>query len=163
VSDSRGSQDNQLELWGDTPRWEYSTAPLMDWDTGSALAPPDPGSRGHALHLNDQQVHILPLRGKHQAGCSCCRMPSCRVHARASCGSGTTTLLTQFCTFDSPCRPSWQAVSFGLILSGKIYRSVLCDIFIQYYGHVVTVSSMHGTPGADADGLQGLAARRDHG
>ncbi|KAK9918751.1 hypothetical protein WJX75_006574 [Coccomyxa subellipsoidea] len=59
VSDSRGSQDNQLELWGDTPRWEYSTAPLMDWDTGSALAPPDPGSRGHALHLNDQQALML--------------------------------------------------------------------------------------------------------
>lgn len=59
MSDSRGKQDNQLELWADAPRWEYSTAPLMDWDSGEALAPADPGSRGHSLLLNDQQVHLL--------------------------------------------------------------------------------------------------------
>lgn len=59
VSDSRGKQDNQLELWADAPRWEYSTAPLMDWDSGDALAPADPGNRGHSLLLNDQQVHLL--------------------------------------------------------------------------------------------------------
>ncbi|BDA49076.1 probable Sushi, von Willebrand factor type A, EGF and pentraxin pentraxin domain-containing protein at C-terminar half [Coccomyxa sp. Obi] len=59
VSDSRGKQDNQLELWADAPRWEYSTAPLMDWDSGEALAPADPGSRGHSLLLNDQQALTL--------------------------------------------------------------------------------------------------------
>ena len=59
VSDSRGKQDNQLELWADAPRWEYSTAPLMDWDSGEALPPANPGSRGHSLLLNDQQVHLL--------------------------------------------------------------------------------------------------------
>lgn len=56
VADSRGGQDNVLELWSDAPRWEYSTAPLMDWDSGDALPPAMPGSHGHALHLNDQQA-----------------------------------------------------------------------------------------------------------
>ena len=56
LEEARGGKDNKLELWGDAPRWEYSTAPLMAWDTGKPLAPPSAGSRGHALYLNDMQV-----------------------------------------------------------------------------------------------------------
>lgn len=58
VKPAYGSEKNTLLLWGDAPRWEYSTAPLMDSD-GHPVAWPDAGSGGHAMHFNDQQVGAL--------------------------------------------------------------------------------------------------------
>ena len=55
---SYGNEKNTLLLWGDAPRWEYSTAPLMDSD-GHPVSWPNPGSGGHAMYFNDQQVTFL--------------------------------------------------------------------------------------------------------
>jgi hypothetical protein len=75
VSEARGGVDNKLELWGDAPRWEYSTAPLMAWDTGKPLAGPSAGSRGHALSLNDMQVSIFAV---HPMGWDMLPQETCR-------------------------------------------------------------------------------------
>jgi hypothetical protein len=56
VREAGGSQDNKLELWGDAPRYEYSTVPLMRSDGSKPVSSPKAGSRGHALSLNDKQV-----------------------------------------------------------------------------------------------------------
>ena len=56
VREARGHQDNKLELWGDAPRYEYSTVPLMRADGLKPVSNPKAGSRGHALLLNDKQV-----------------------------------------------------------------------------------------------------------
>ena len=56
VREARGHQDNKLELWGDAPRYEYSTVPLMRADGLRPVSNPKAGSRGHALLLNDKQV-----------------------------------------------------------------------------------------------------------
>ena len=50
-----GNAANKLLLWGDAPRWEYSTAPLMEAN-GKPVDRPFAGTGGHALHFNDQQV-----------------------------------------------------------------------------------------------------------
>lgn len=60
MREARGNQDNKLELWGDAPRYEYSTVPLMKADGGKPVSNPKAGSRGHALMLNDKQVCSLP-------------------------------------------------------------------------------------------------------
>lgn len=52
---SKGNEKNILVLWGDGPLWEYSTAPLMQSD-GKPVSRPYPGSGGHAMFFNDQQV-----------------------------------------------------------------------------------------------------------
>ena len=46
---------NHLMLGGDAPTWMYSTAPLATPE-GKPVAPPTPGTAGHALLLSDQQV-----------------------------------------------------------------------------------------------------------
>ena len=56
MREARGHQDNKLELWGDAPRYEYSTVPLMRADGLKPVSNPKAGSRGHALLLNDKQV-----------------------------------------------------------------------------------------------------------
>lgn len=60
VREARGHQDNKLELWGDAPRYEYSTVPLMRADGLRPVSNPKAGSRGHALLLNDKQVRSAP-------------------------------------------------------------------------------------------------------
>ena len=56
VREARGSQDNKLELWGDAPRYEYSSVPLMQADGTRPVKKARAGDRGHALLLNDKQV-----------------------------------------------------------------------------------------------------------
>lgn len=65
VKPAHGNEKNALVLWGDAPRWEYSTAPLMGAD-GQPVERPNPGSGGHAMYFNDQQVqfHIVATSGK---------------------------------------------------------------------------------------------------
>lgn len=57
VKPAHGDAKNSLTLWGDAPRWEYSTAPLMDSD-GSPVKKPSAGTGGQAMHFNDMQVHV---------------------------------------------------------------------------------------------------------
>ncbi len=61
VREARGSQDNKLELWGDAPRYEYSSVPLMKPDGSKPVKNAKAGDRGHALMLNDKQVCIPSL------------------------------------------------------------------------------------------------------
>ena len=61
MREARGHQDNKLELWGDAPRYEYSTVPLMRADGLRPVSNPKAGSRGHALLLNDKQVRSAPV------------------------------------------------------------------------------------------------------
>ncbi len=56
MREARGSQDNKLELWGDAPRYEYSSVPLMNQDGTRPVKDARAGDRGHALMLNDKQV-----------------------------------------------------------------------------------------------------------
>ncbi len=58
VREARGSQDNRLELWGDAPRYEYSSVPLMKPDGSKPVKNAKAGDRGHALMLNDKQVRF---------------------------------------------------------------------------------------------------------
>jgi hypothetical protein len=59
VKAAHGNEKNALVLWGDAPRWEYSTAPLMDSDD-KPVKYPNPGSGGHAMYFNDQQASSPP-------------------------------------------------------------------------------------------------------
>ena len=61
VREARGSQDNKLELWGDAPRYEYSSVPLMNADGSRPVKNAKAGDRGHALMLNDKQVRFVML------------------------------------------------------------------------------------------------------
>ncbi|KAK9789369.1 hypothetical protein WJX73_005379 [Symbiochloris irregularis] len=45
-------------LWSDSPRWEYSSAPLT-YSDGVPLPPAAAGAGGHAIYLNDQQVMMI--------------------------------------------------------------------------------------------------------
>ena len=54
---ANGTEAKML-LWGQGPKWEHSTAPLVD-STGSLMQPPLAGRAGHAVRLNGQQVHSL--------------------------------------------------------------------------------------------------------
>lgn len=58
--------DNGLILWGDAPRWQYSTAPLMT-SSGQPVKMPSPGSGGTALRLDDQQASLVLLLTPHAA------------------------------------------------------------------------------------------------
>ena len=60
MREARGSQDNKLELWGDAPRYEYSSVPLMNPDGSRPVKNARAGDRGHALMLNDKQVRSAP-------------------------------------------------------------------------------------------------------
>ena len=55
-----GNPGNSLILWGNAPKWQYSTAPLMTL-LGDPVTPPTAGSGGLALQLNDQQVASLQV------------------------------------------------------------------------------------------------------
>ena len=55
MADSRGGEGNALLLWADAPRFEYSTAPLVD-KNDLPVAPATAGPGGSALQFNDQQV-----------------------------------------------------------------------------------------------------------
>lgn len=61
IHDVYGARKNDLELGADAPSWVYSTAPLADAG-GRPLEGPRPGTAGHAMSLNDQQVtaHMSP-------------------------------------------------------------------------------------------------------
>lgn len=48
---------NYLRLSADAPLWVAAQAPLSD-ERGAPLPPPRVGLAGHALALNDQQVHV---------------------------------------------------------------------------------------------------------
>ena len=61
IREARGSQDNKLELWGDAPRYEYSSVPLMNQDGTRPVKTARAGDRGHALMLNDKQVRTAPV------------------------------------------------------------------------------------------------------
>ena len=61
MREARGSQDNKLELWGDAPRYEYSSVPLMNQDGTRPVKDARAGDRGHALMLNDKQVSMICL------------------------------------------------------------------------------------------------------
>lgn len=48
----------KMLLWSDSPRWEYSSAPLT-YSDGVPLPPAAAGAGGHAIYLNDQQVSLF--------------------------------------------------------------------------------------------------------
>ena len=61
----------QLLLWGEGPKWEHSTVPLMKPD-GSLMDQPNVGRAGHAIRLNGKQVSISMLNKSSAPGRSAC-------------------------------------------------------------------------------------------
>jgi hypothetical protein len=56
VRDLTGDGGHSLQLWASGPRWQFSTAPLLD-TSGKPLESPRPGAGGgRAMLLTDQQV-----------------------------------------------------------------------------------------------------------
>ena len=54
-----GMISNDLQLSGSSAFWEYSTAPLMNPQTGKPVEGPKAGSAGYAFKLDDQQVLMV--------------------------------------------------------------------------------------------------------
>lgn len=92
VKDSFSPSANPLHLGADAPSWVYSTTPLAGAD-GRPVAPPTPGSAGHAMSLSDRQVGGLSRAASGRGG-----LGGCEPQGRLA-GSGRPAGI-------SPMRPS---------------------------------------------------------